>query len=168
MRIKLRGAERLHVAAKDLRRAGGNVRKEMTTALRNAANPTLRKVKDAAATMTIRGFRTGRPHRFTAHLPGTHIRARVARVVELELSSSAANPHASFVVHNERLGNAKNMPFRLDTGRPFRHPLPGNNRHRWAAVSGEPWFYDNIKADPFEAEIREAIDRVIDQAEGKA
>ncbi len=166
MRISLHGADRMHLAARDLRRAGGNVRKEFTAALRSAANPTLRKVKSAAATMSIVGFRVpGRP-RFRGHLPGGHIRSRIARVVELDLSSSTANPRASFVVRNERLGNAKNVPYLLDTGKVFRHPIPPH-KAQWAGIRGEPWFYDNIKAEPFEDEVEKAIDRVVQQAEGK-
>jgi hypothetical protein len=167
VQIRIAGEARMRAASRALKRAGGRTRPEFTKALRDAATPTLRKVKAAAEGMSIRGYRTRSRDRFTDHLAGGHIRHRVARVTEVDISTGGGSPRARFVVHNERLGNARNVPYLLDTGRPFRHPLPGNVRTQWAASRGEPWFYDNIQEGPFVDEVDQALGRIVDIAEGK-
>jgi len=166
--LTMLGAADLKATAAALRRGKGTLRRELTKAFRDAGQETLKRVKHNAETMRIRGRRKG-GRRFTDHRPGTNIRQRIARVTELEVSTGSGDPRVKFVVRTDRLGDARNLPFHLDSGRVFRHPIMGN-REAWAGQSGQPWFYNEIKKDidVFRRECDEAIDRTIQQIERDA
>ena len=160
------GQEKLREVSDRLRRGQGTLRKELTTAFKDAGKETLGRVKRNALSMRIRGRRKGgRP--FADHMAGTGIRARTARVTELEVSSGGGDPRVKFVVRSDRLGNARNLPGYFDSGVTFRHPIMGNRR-AWAGQSGEPWFTREIEKDLdiFVAKCEDAIDRTIQQIEG--
>jgi hypothetical protein len=159
------GDKDLRSTAEALRRGKGTLRRELTKAFKDAGADTLKRVKRNAETMRIRGRRKG-GRRFTEHRPGTNIRHRIANVTELEVSTGGGDPRVRFVVRTDRLGDARNLPFHLDSGRTFRHPIMGN-RSAWAGQSGQPWFYDEIKKDldTFRRECQDAIDRTIQQIE---
>lgn len=164
--LTIKGEAQLRSLARDLRRAKGTMRQELTQAFKRAGEQTLKRVKHNMTTMQIKGYKTGKRPPFTRHMPGTHIRARIARVTELEVRTGSVDPRVRFVVHAERLGDARKIPWHLDSGRKFRHPIMGN-RGSWAANSGKPWFYDEIKKDRdlFTAECDKAITRVVEQLE---
>lgn len=164
--MTIKGADELRDLARDLRRAKGTLRSELTAAFKRAGAPTLKDVKRNVTTMDIKGFRTGAKPTFTASLPRKGLRRRIAAVTELDVSTSAGGPRAQFVVRVDRLGNARTLPWHLDTGKKFRHPIMGN-RGRWAASLGKPWFYDTIRSDMprFEAECDAAIDRTVAKLE---
>lgn len=164
------GTRELQDLARDLRRARGTLRSELTSAFRRAGEPTLRQVKRNMTSMDIKGYRTrGRP--FTAQMPGTRIRARIARVTELEVRTGSNGPRVRFVVHTDRLRpGERKLPFHLDSGRRFRHPIMGFKKgtRTWkagAASSGKPWFRRQINSDfkRFEAESERAIARTVQQ-----
>lgn len=163
--LTVKGADDLRRVSDALKRGQGILRKEMTKAFRDAGNQTLRRVKANALGMSIRGRRKG-GRRFTDHMPGTGIRARIARVTELEVSSGGGDPRVKFVVRSERLGSARNLPGYFDTGVTFRHPIMGNRR-AWAGESGESWFTREIEKDLdlFVDKCDDAIDRTIQQIE---
>lgn len=165
--LTIKGQQDLKRVAEDLRRAKGTLRKEMVQAFKQAGQTTLKRVKHNIESMTIRGHRTGRRPAFTDHRPGTRIRQRISNVTELDVSSSAGDPHVRFQVRTDRLGDARNVPYHLDSGKTFRHPIMGN-RQSWAANSGKPWFYNEIKndRDVFVDECDKAIDRTIQSIEG--
>ena len=159
------GQDRLREVSEKLKRGQGTLRRELTKAFKDAGQETLDRVRRNARTMRIRGRRKGgRP--FTAHMPGTDIRNRIARVTELEVSTGGGDPRVKFVVRSDRLGNARNLPFHFDSGRVFRHPIMGHRR-AWAGQSGEPWFTDEIKREVkvFADKCEDAIDRTIQQIE---
>lgn len=159
------GQQELREVSERLKRGQGTLRKELTKAFKDAGQETLQRIKRNALSMRIRGRRKGgRP--FTDHMPGTAIRARIARVTELEVSTGSGDPRVKFVVRSDRLGDARNLPFHFDSGRTFRHPIMGNRR-AWAGQSGEPFFYDEIKrdVDVFARKCEDAIDRTIQQIE---
>jgi hypothetical protein len=163
--LTVAGAAELRAVALAMRRGQGTLRSELTAAFKRAGNDTLRKVKRNVTTMDIRGYRVGgRP--FREARPGTGLRRRIAAVTELEVSTSAAGPRVRFVVRTDRLGSARKLPFYLDQGRRFRHPIMGN-RSRWATSVGKPWFRREIQRDlrRFEAECQKAIDNTIRQIE---
>lgn len=163
--LTIAGQNELREVSERLRRGQGTLRRELTKAFRDAGKETLQRVKRNAMTMRIRGRRKGgRP--FTDHRPGTDIRARIARVTELEVSSGSGDPRVKFVVRSDRLGDARNLPFHFDSGRVFRHPIMGNKR-AWAGQSGSPFFYEEIKRDidVFKRESQDAIDRTIQKIE---
>lgn len=162
--LTIKGQRELQEVADALRRGKGTLRSELTRAFRDAGNATLKRVKNNVETMQIAGFRTGRLPRFTDKRPGTGIRRRISRVTELEVSTSGADPKVRFRVRSDRLGDASEVPYHLDSGKMFRHPIMGN-RSSWAANRGKPWFYEEIKKDRdvFVDECEQAIDRTIDK-----
>jgi hypothetical protein len=164
--LTVAGQAELRAVSERLRRGQGTLRRELTKAFKDAGNQTLRRVKANALSMRIRGRRHGgRP--FTAHTAGGNIRARIARVTELEVSTGGGDPRVKFVVRSDRLGNARNVPFHLDSGKVFRHPIMGN-RQAWAGSVGQPWFYKEIKKDldVFADKCEDAIEKTIQQIEG--
>lgn len=164
--LTIKGRGQLETLARDLRRAKGGLRQELTTAFKRAGEPTLKQVKDNMTSMQIRGYRTGKRPLFTASTGAKHLRKRIARVTELEVRTGSADPVVRFVVRTDRLGRESSLPWHLDSGKPFRHPIMGH-RGSWAANSGKPWFYNEIKSDRalFEAECDKAIDRVVAKLE---
>lgn len=163
MRVTLRGEKELRALARDLRRAKGHFRQEMARALREPTDKGRKAAKRAIEDLNITGRRKG-GERFTAITVGGHIRARISRVIESDVSTSTDHPHATIVVRNERLGNARNVPWHLDTGKLFRHPIMGN-REAWAASKGAPWFYSSIDRRDYERAIDEGMTRVVEKIE---
>lgn len=163
--VKGADSANLRAAARALRGGQGKLRQELTKAFRDAGKETLREVKRNAETMQIRGRRHG-GRRFTARMPGTNIRHRIARVTELEISTSAGDPKVRFIVRSDRLGDASELPWHFDSGKVFRHPIMGN-RSAWAGQSGKPWFRETIRRDlaKFETECDKAIERTIQAIE---
>lgn len=166
LNLTVKGSKQLQDLARDLRRGKGTLRSELTQAFRRAGNDTLQRVKNNMLTMQMTGYRVG-PPAFTERMPGTGIRKRIARVTELDIRTGTVDPRVKFEVKVERLGNARELPFHLDSGRRFRHPLMGR-RSRWAAQSGKPWFRKEIKSDLelFRAECDAAITRTVQKLGG--
>jgi hypothetical protein len=163
--LTVAGQKELREVSERLKRGQGTLRRELTKAFKDAGKETLKRVKRNAVTMRIRGRRKG-GRRFTDHLAGTDIRARIARVTELEVSTGSGDPRVKFVVRSDRLGDARNLPLHFDSGKVFRHPIMGNRR-AWAGQSGQPWFTEEIKRDVniFADKCEDAIDRTIQQIE---
>lgn len=155
------GANDLRELSERLRKAPIKLRAELFRAFKAAGTPTLRRVKRNVETMQIKGYRAGgRP--FKQKRAGTGIRQRISAATELDIYTGSADPRVRFIVHSDRLGKARHVPFHLDSGKRFRHPVMGN-RSKWAASSGKPWFYKEIHSDLdlFKAECQKAIDATI-------
>jgi len=165
LRLTVKGQDDLRQVAEALKRGKGTLRQELTKSFRTAGDKVLKRVKHNVETMQIRGYRKG-GRRFRDNRPGTNIRQRISRVTELKISTSAGDPKVQFVVRSDRLGDASEVPWHLDSGKKFRHPIMGN-RSAWAASSGKPWFYNEIRKDidVFAAECDDAIDRTIQKIE---
>jgi hypothetical protein len=165
--LTVAGAAELRALALALRRGQGTLRSELTSAFKRAGADTLRRVKSNVTTMDIKGYRVGGQRPFRQHRAGQGLRRRIAAVTELDVRTGTAGPRVRFVVQTDRLGSARKLPFYLDAGRRWRHPIMGN-RSRWAASSGKPWFRKEIAADMkrFEAECQKAIDATVRQIDG--
>jgi hypothetical protein len=165
--LTIKGQRELQDLAHDLRRGKGTLRSELTKAFKTAGAATLKQVKRNVETMQIRGRRKG-GRAFRDQMPGNNLRRRISRITELDISTSTVDPRVRFIVRNEQLADikAEQVPWHLDTGKPFRHPIMGN-RSAWAASVGKPWFYDEIRKDQavFVAECDKAINRTIDKIE---
>jgi hypothetical protein len=169
--LTIKGQRDLQPTANALRGGKGVLRRELTKAFKDAGADTLRRVKKNVETMPIRGYRTGRQPRFTEQMPGTHIRRRISRVTELEVSTSTVDPRVRFRVRTDRLGDASEVPWHFESGKIFRHPIMGKDKEgNWrggAGQSGKPWFYAEIRSDQavFVAKCDAAIQRTIDKIE---
>lgn len=162
--MTIKGEEQLRDLARDLRRGKGTLRAELTKAFKNAGKATLDRVKHNMTSMQIKGYPTSRKPKFTASTGRKNLRARIARVTEYEVRTGSAGPVVRFVVRSGQLGKAKEVPYHLDTGKVFRHPIMGHNS--WAGSSGEPWFYDEIRKDR-DTLIVPACDKAIDRTVAK-
>lgn len=163
--LTVKGSRQLQDVANALRRGKGTLRSELTSAFRRAGSDTLQRVKQNMLTMPMQGYRVG-GSTFTARMPGTGIRRRIARVTELDVRTGVAGPIVRFEVRTDRLGNARQLPWHLDSGRTFRHPIMGR-RSRWASQSGKPWFRKEISSDLelFRAKCDEAITNTVEKIE---
>lgn len=165
--LTIKGEAQLRDLARDLRRGKGTLRSELTQAFKRAGAQTLKQVKHNMTSMQIKGYKAGGKPAFTSPMPGTRIRQRIARVTEYEVKTGSADPVVRFIVRTGQLGDARNLPFHLDSGKKFRHPIMGH-RGRWAANSGKPWFYNEIKKDRdtfLTAECDKAIERTVQKLE---
>lgn len=168
--LTIKGEQQLRPVARALRRAGDSgLRDELRKAFKAAGQTTLRRVKNNVETMSIRGRRKATGRHFREVRAGNNIRRRISRVTRLQIVTSGSEPKVRFVVDSGQLADikAQRLPWHLDTGKVFRHPVMGN-RSVWVGQSGRPWFYDEIKKDRdvFVDECDKAIERTIRQIEG--
>lgn len=160
------GAGDMREVSERLRKAPIKLRAELFRAFKAAGAPTLRKVKRNIETMDIKGYRA-RGRRFTQQRPGTGIRRRISAVTKLDIYTGSADPRMKFIVQSDQLGKAKHVPYHLDSGKRFRHPIMGN-RSAWAASSGKPWFYGEIRKgfEQVKDECEKALENTINSIEG--
>lgn len=158
-RVTVSGERGLVNMARAVGAGPDHLRNHLGTAVRRAAQPTLRDVKRAIEHNPIRGFRTGgRPYRGPSTPKG--LRRRIAAAVHLDLDVGSLSPRAQFAVRTGQVG-AGRVPEYIEAGRRWRHPVMGNRR-AWAASQGKPWFEVTVnRSRPlFERRVGEAVDRV--------
>lgn len=158
-RVQITGEHGLRNMARSVADGPDHLRAHLGRAVRQAAQPTLRDIKRAAATNPIRGFRRGgRP--YTGPSTPKALRARLAAAVDLDLNVGSLSPRAQFVVHTARVG-AGRVPEYIEQGVVWRHPIMGH-RYAWAAEQGKPFFERNVRRNIplFERRTNEAVERV--------
>lgn len=167
IRVTVHGEEGLIANARRLDQGENYLRDNLGRAVRRAARPVLRDVKRAIQTTPIRGFRTPAKRRYRGPSAPKGLRAAIASVVDLDLSTGSLSPRAQFVVHTGRLGKRRRLPELIESGKPWRHPIMGR-RGRWAGSQGRPWFERTVKRGlpQFEQRLEEAVNRVSRQLEG--
>jgi hypothetical protein len=161
--IKVRGAEKLRLMAKQLREADRvDLRRGLQRAIKQAARPTLDAVQQSARDIHTTGVRKpGARRRFVgATAPkGTREKIAGAVVADIKLGSGGDDPRVAFRVASSRLpANIKNMPRKFDEGK-WRHPVMGN-RDVWVSQTSTPWFWPPIRDHirDFRAEIDKALE----------
>jgi hypothetical protein len=167
IRVTVRGEQGLIANARRLDQGENYLRDNLGRAVRRAARPVLRDVKRAIATTPIRGIRTPSRRRYRGPSTPKGLRASIAAVVDLDLSTGSLSPRAQFVVHTGRLGKKRRLPELIESGRPWRHPIMGR-RGTWAGSQGRPWFEVTVRKGlpQFERRLYEAVNRVSRQLEG--
>ncbi len=170
LQVEIKGQDDLRRVARALRLADKDgLRRELATAIRQAARPTLDAIQASAGRISTRGYpKPGAVRRFTRPVPAKGTRAKIAAAVGSTVRVAEDNPRVSFTVRSARLPlELRNMPRKFDSGRTWRHPVMGN-RNAWVGQSGQPWFWppirDNIKT--FRGEIEQALERTREQIEG--
>lgn len=166
IRIRVFGEDELIATARRVANGPDYLRDNLGTAVRRAARPILRDVKRAIATNPIRGFRTPSRRRYRGPSTPKGLRASIAAVVDLDLSTGSLSPRAQFVVHTGRLGKKRRLPELIESGNRWRHPIMGK-RGRWAASQGKPWFEVTVRKGlpQFERRLDEALNRTARQIE---
>lgn len=161
-RITVRGEQGLIRMARAVDGGPDHLRQHLGRSVRQAAQPTLRDVKRAAARNRIRGYpnsrRSGRAYRGPDGPGG--LRARLAAAVHMDLDVGTLSPRAQFMIRTAAVG-AGRVPEYIEAGVIWRHPIMGN-RHAWAASKGEPFFEKNVERNRplFERRLSEATERV--------
>jgi hypothetical protein len=159
--IQVKGANNLREMAIQLRKADReDLGKELTKAVKRAAEPTLRDVRDSAKGINTTGVRKpGAKRPFVRVMPAKGTRAKIAGEVNFAVSVLAENPRVQFRAGRGLPADLKAMPRKFDNPGTFRHPVMGN-RDVWVSQTGDPWFFEPIRANlkTFRAEIDVALD----------
>lgn len=164
----VRGGDKLRSVAKALREAGrADLQREVARATKDASSGTLKNLRAAARRVRIVGI--PRPQRRSPYGgPSTpkHLRERMAAATVVEVRTGERETRVSFTTKGSRLGSASMLPRKIDSGKPWRHPIMGN-RNSWAAQRGEPWFFEPIKAGLRETrkDISAALDGIVEKIE---
>lgn len=160
--IQIKGAEKLRRMADRLRLAHKEVLgRELNTAIKAAAGPTLKDIRASAESLTTTGVRKpGARHPFVKVMPPKGLRHKVAESVEAQVSVLSENPRVRFRTGRGLPPELANMPRNLDNPGTFRHPIMGN-RNAWVSQRGDPWFWKPIEHNlpTFRGEIDKALDR---------
>jgi hypothetical protein len=160
--VQIKGANKLREMAIQLRLADKQVLgRELNKAIKDAATPTLKDIRDSAESLKTTGVRKpGAKHPFTKVMPPKGLRHKVAESVEAQVSVFAENPRVRFRTGKGLPPELANMPRNLDSPGTFRHPVMGN-REVWVSQRGDPWFWKPIERNlgTFRGEIDKALDR---------
>lgn len=164
--VTVRGAEKLRAMALALRKADrDDLRRGLQKAIKRAAEPTLRAVRESARGISTTGVRRpGAKHPFVKVFPARGTREKIAGAAVADVRLAGDEPRVRFRVANSRLPKSiQALPRKFDEGT-FRHPVMGN-RDVWVAQTGDPWFWppirDHIK------DFRTEIDRALDETRRK-
>jgi hypothetical protein len=158
--LTIKGAEKLRAMAVALRAADKALPRKLRRAINDAAQPTLRNLRQAARDIRTRGEpKPGRKHAFRGPSTPKGLREKIANAIVIDVKLGD-DPKVAFRVDTSKLPeNIQVMPRKFDQGGTFRHPVMGN-REVWVSQTGDPWFWppirDNIKT--FRAEIDKALE----------
>lgn len=166
-RVQLFGEDRITSMARAVAGGPDELRHQYDRSMRNAAQRTLRDVKQAARRVPIRGFRAGRK-RYDGPSTPKGLRARLAAAVALDLSTGSLSPRAQFVVRTAQVG-AGRVPEYIESGKRWRHPIMGR-RTAWASSQGRPWFETTVRRSRplFERQTNQALERTARAIERRA
>ncbi len=168
--ITVRGAYKLRALAVrlDAYGDGRKLRVKLGKALRKAAEPTVRDVRQAARDIRTTGLpKADRRHAFRGAGGAGGIRERIANAVTLEVKVSQADPLVRFRVNSGKLPAVDAvMPRKFDDGGTFRHPVMGD-RDVWVGQTADPWFFPPIQKNIrlFRAEIDRVLGEVAAEIE---
>lgn len=157
-RVQITGEHNVRNMARAVADGPDHMRANLARAMRSAAQPTLRAVKQAIQTNRIRGYRTG-GRRYRGPSTPKRLRARIAAAIHLDLDVGSLSPRAQFTVRTSAVG-AGRVPEYIESGRRWRHPIMGN-REAWASSQGEPYFERTVQRHQplFARRTNEAVER---------
>lgn len=168
VRPSIRGGEKLRDVAKALRAAArDDLQREVTRAVKDASKGTLNDLRQAARQVRITGIpKAGRRSAYGGPSTPKRLRERMANATLVEVKTGARETRVSYTTKGSRLGSASMLPRKIDSGRPWRHPIMGN-RNSWSSQQGTPWFFEPIKTGLKEtrADISAALDAITDKIE---
>lgn len=159
--VRIKGANDLRHMADLLRKADReDLGRGLGKAIRRAAEPTLRDVRESAKNIKTTGIRKpGARRPFVRVMPAKGTRAKIAESVTARVSVFAEDPRVQFRTGRGLPPELAAMPRKFDQPGTFRHPVMGN-REVWVSQRGDPWFWEPIKDNlkTFRAEIDRALD----------
>ena len=166
-RVRVYGEDRIDRMARAVANGPDHLRYQYDRTLRNAAQKTLRDVKQAARRVPIVGFPAGK-RKYRGPSTPKALRARIAAAVKLDLHTGTLSPRAQYMVMTAQVG-AGRVPEYIESGKRWRHPIMGN-RNAWASSQGKPWFEVTVtRSRPtWERAVNTAVERTAQAIERDA
>lgn len=170
-RVQVAGAAQLGDLARDLKRAGGQLRPTLTRELREPTKAVFKAVEREVLTGSMAARRVpGARRRFPSSLgAGNHVRRPVLRGLDWKVSTSAGNPRAEVTWNPNKIAPRVRplFPYIAGQKRRLRHPVMGM-RSTWVSQSmPNAWQPTRKLAGDAQKAARKAIDKTADIIGGR-
>lgn len=170
--VVVKGADQFHHVARQLKELGeGELRKDLTKAIKTATGPAVAESRHVL--MSIDSRVVGGGHKRRAEYAAeknkkrhsTSLRAAISKAITVRQNTSARRAGIRVKVNLDQLPpDQRALPRALDLPKGWRHPVMGNTDH-WVTQYGKPWFFSVlVKHAP---QVRDEIKRAMDNVASK-
>lgn len=134
-RIQVAGGAQFDKLAADLRRAGGQLRPNLTAKLRGPTKAIYDEVRGRILDAQLPARRTRRTPLFTETFASKGLRRPTAAALEWKVTTSAAGPRATITFYPAKVPVRIRalVPYWLGQKRRLRHPIMGRRKGSWVS-----------------------------------